>query len=188
MNPLYPELAYAPPSTRTTIMNSLSFTNIAPTNDRMITEAAALLRYAGVWDTLCETCLWQPETHDGQPVHNEGSALAVMLDHLVEPLHTPKDLRHAFVNALGHTRIQHVIERIGRRQLTHAGWLAWKRLLDWPLEPEDNNPALFTDGWTRPFAFDAAEPWQPGHIPPTYPDEHIAWGCDAHGHIYPVPL
>ena len=128
-------------------MHELSMTNIAPSKNPLAAAAAKTLLWAGLWDELCCTCLWQPETNSGEPVHDEAGALAIMLDYLVEPFHGAHELRQAFVSSLGTAMVNSLLDNFGRSAIPMASWKGWGYLLGRPLhQSEDDDPQLFADG------------------------------------------
>ncbi|MCY4278455.1 MAG: hypothetical protein OXE81_11595 [Gammaproteobacteria bacterium] len=161
-------------------------THIAPARSEVAAKAADALCNASLWDTLCETCLWQLPTFEGEPVHDADSALAAMLDYLTEPMHRPRELREAFIHAIGEDTVRALLMQFGRSALSHSSWRAWKRFFDIPFEPEDDDLGQFADGWALPVGHD--RPYQQGDIPAIEPDENLTWGCDPQGKIFPIPI
>ena len=72
-----------------------------------------------------------------------------------------------------------------------GSWAYWKRLLNLPPEPEDEDGWRFADGWNERFGLRPTDPdaRQPGQIPETFKGENIAWGYDpVRGDVYAVPI
>ena len=163
-----------------------AITHISSARSEVAAQAADALRDAGLWDTLCETCLWQLPTFKGEPVHDADSALAAMLDYLAEPMHRPRELREAFIHAVGESAVQALLMQFGRSALSHSAWCAWKRLFAIPFEQEDDDLRRFADGWALPADLD--RPYQQGEMPAIEPGENLTWGCDPQGKIFPIPI
>lgn len=165
--------------------------NIAPGRDPLMREIATRLRECGLWARLCRQALWQCATNDGRPVHSEDSALWCILDHLGEQEHGLGAQSERLLAVLGARSLAEAMRRAGRRHLSMSSWLYWKRLLNLPPEPEDEDAWRYADGWSERFDLRSvdADDRRPGEIPETFEGENIAWGYDpARGDVYPIPI
>ena len=165
--------------------------NIAPGRDPVSREIAARLRECGMWEPLCRHALWQIATNEGRPVHDESSAFWTILDHLGELDHGLGTESDQLLEVLGATLLTEALLLAGRRHLSMSSWAYWKRLLEMPPEPDDEESWRFADGWNErhgllPINHDER---QPGMIPETFEGENIAWGYDpVRGDVYSIPI
>ena len=175
-------------------MDRKALLNIAPGRHEGCRKAAAGLKRAGVWESLCVASLWQEATRDGNPVHTEDSALATILDHLMEPMHGMADERSTVLALLGPDLLSAVLDAVGKRNMTMAGWTGWRQRLGQAGMCAGCRPEEFSDGWAlrhmRPDgmrAFPESER-RPGEIPETDPDEKVIWAFnEKSGDVYAVP-
>ena len=95
------------------------------------------------------------------------------------------------LETLGAPCLTEALRLAGRRHLSMGSWAYWKRLLNLPPEPEDEDGWRFADGWNERFGLRPIDPdaRQPGQIPETFEGENIAWGYDpVRGDVYAVPI